>query len=151
MFQELSKLYTEIVERTITVLPENWKTFWIRAECEESTWGDSGYYELQDDDEVFAFFAPSEATKLIHETWNVSRVHNDNWTTILLKVSAPGDLHITLGHEDLADEAVTPTDRVKIFKERTFPGRKVTSTHDWSGAISLTPEMLKSGEFQPNP
>ena len=61
---------------------------------------------------------------------------------------------LAFGHEDLDDESVSVTqyDRMDAFEEKTFAGREVVSILDeMSGAFSLTPEMLKSGIFQPNP
>ena len=150
MFEELSKIYTEVAERTIAELPENWKAFWIREECREGSWATRCYYELRDVEEITHFQVSDEATELLHDAWEISRARNDRWSIVFFFVVAPGDLHITFGHQDLDDESVTQNDRMNEFEEKTFAGRNVVSIVDMSGAFSLTPEMLKSGTFQPN-
>ena len=148
MFDELSRIYTEVAERTIAELPPDWKAFWIREECSEGSWSPSSWYEVRDVEEITHFEAPDEATDLIHDAWKISRAHNDRWSSVVFHVIAPGELHITFGRENYDDEECDGSgDRMDAFEEKTFPGRKVVSIVYMSGAFSLTPEMLKSGVF----
>ena len=151
MLEQLSKIYAEVAERVIAELPSNWKALWIRAECKASTWTTSSWYEARDVEEIINFKEPDEANELIHDAWKISQEHNDRWSSMVFNVVAPGELHIAFGHEDLDDESITINDRMNDFEEKTFQSRKVVSIVDMSGAFSLTPDMLKSGTFGPNP
>jgi len=147
MFEELSKLYAETAQMTIAVLPEKWKAFWIRQECSEGTWGFRSYYEVEGVDEIRQFDAPDDATRLIYGAWKISRANNDRWSSIVFHVLAPGELHITFGHDNYDDEECSGTyDRTNEFRDKAFAGRTVVPMpFDIEGSFSLTPEMLKSG------
>ncbi len=148
MLDELSKLYTETVHVTAAKLPKNWKTFWIRGEFKSSTYYYVAYYEISNG-ELVGFSLPDEGGTLIREAWKVSQSFNDRWTTLEITVRAPGELSVKFGHEDLDDESIDAHDRTLLFEAKTFGERKITS-EPWTGGFSLTPDMLKSGLFQPN-
>jgi len=151
MFEELSKIYTEVAQTTIAVLPEKWKAFWIRQECRSSSWTYISYYERQGVDEVRQFDAPDDATRLIHNAWEISRANNDRWSSIVFHVVAPGELHITFGHDNYDEEECDGSyDRMNEFDVKMFPGRKVVPMpFDKTGSFSLTPDMLRSGILGP--
>ncbi len=151
MFEELSKIYTEVAQTTITVLPDKWKAFWIRQECRTSSWGFRSFYEVEGSDEIRQFRAPIDATRLIHDAWKISRANNDRWSSIVFHVVAPGELHISFGHDNYDDEECDGSyDRANEFDDKTFAGRTVVPMpFDMEGSFSLTPEMLKSGVLGP--
>jgi len=79
----------------------------------------------------------------------LSQSFNDRWTTLEMTVRAPAELSVKFGHEDLDDESIDASDRTLLFEAKTFGDRKITS-EPMTGGFSLTPDMLKSGLFQPN-
>jgi hypothetical protein len=150
MFEKLSPLYSEIVALTLEVAPADWTRLWIHEDCKKSSWSVGGYWERASTDEVIFFDVPYEASELIHEAWEVSQSYNDDWSTAIFRVDRPDKLQITFDRVDLDDESYDSSEAQAEFRKKTFGERKIRSTIDMSGAVSLTPETLKAGVIGPS-
>jgi hypothetical protein len=150
MFEKLSPMYSEIIARTLEVAPADWTRLWLDAECKTASWSIGGYWERESTDEVTFFEVPAEARWLVWEAWKVSQSYNDTWSTAIFRVDRPDKLQISFGRQDLYDESYDSSEAQAEFRANTFGERKIRSTIDMSGAVSLTPEMLNAGAIGPS-